>query len=83
MRTQKLGSGDTAVSSGPRGHDAVEQYRSSNNLPADLQVYDGRDAAGTVEHRDNYFVAVDPDGNIIGRFRELKIAVRALPGRAR
>jgi hypothetical protein len=42
-------------------------------------VTDGRLAVGTVEVIDGRFVAFGLDGNIIGRFRELKPAVRALP----
>jgi hypothetical protein len=42
-------------------------------------VSDGRDAVGTVEHRGEYFVAIDIDGTVIGRFQDLKTAARALP----
>jgi hypothetical protein len=42
-------------------------------------ITDGRDAVGTVERHDGYFVAIDTDGHTIGRYHDLKIAVRALP----
>jgi hypothetical protein len=51
----------------------------SKPTPQVISVSDGRDAVGTVEHRGGYFVAINIDGRIIGRFRNLKIAVRALP----
>jgi hypothetical protein len=88
MRPQSLGPGDTAVSSGTRRLDAVEQYQPSKadaHLPqAHYAITDGHDAVGTVEVCDRYFVADDLDCNIVGRFHDLKDAVRSLPdGRAR
>jgi hypothetical protein len=93
MRPQSLGPGGTAVpNNGTRRLDAVEQYQPSKTFPhppqAHYAVTDGRDAVGTIEvyggYYGGYFVAFDRDGRLIGRFRDLKIAVRSLPdGRAR
>jgi hypothetical protein len=47
--------------------------------PQVVYVSDGRNAVGTVEHVGDYFIAIDLDGHIIGRFHDLKTAVRALP----
>jgi hypothetical protein len=42
-------------------------------------VTDGRDAAGIIELSGGYFLVYDPDGNILGKFRDLMVAARALP----
>jgi hypothetical protein len=42
-------------------------------------VSDGRIACGTIEVVDGRYVAFDVGGSIIGRFHDLKVAVRALP----
>jgi hypothetical protein len=66
-----------------RKADQIERLiNPTNNLPEPALQYavsDGRDSVGTIEHRDGYFVAIDCDGNIVGRFHDLKVAVRALP----
>jgi hypothetical protein len=67
---------------GARKPDAIGKRNQTSTLPhVFLQVTDGLIPVGTVEHR-GYFVALDIDGTIIGRFHDLKIAVRALPSRA-
>jgi hypothetical protein len=45
-------------------------------------ICDGRLTTGFVEVRDNYFVAFDVDGQLIGKFRNLQAACRALPGKS-
>jgi hypothetical protein len=78
------GSNHRGDDGGARGDVAIEN-RTFSTLPELSNQYaitDGRDAVGTVVLRGDYYVAVDPDGRVIGRFRDLKIAVRALPGRA-
>lgn len=84
MRTQ-MGPDDIGVPVGPRRHDLASERSPSKKFPAEAQAYavtDGRDAVGTVERRGGYFVAIDGDGRIIGRYHDLKVAVRALPGRS-
>jgi hypothetical protein len=44
-------------------------------------VNDGRDTAGIIELSGNYYLAYDSDGEIVGRFHSLQVAVRALPAR--
>jgi hypothetical protein len=45
-------------------------------------VCDGRFSVGIIKPIDNYFVAHDLDGEIVGTFRSLVAAVRALPERS-
>jgi hypothetical protein len=62
----------------------MTSHQSENDLPQAYAITDGRDGVGTVERRDGYYVAVDVDGVIIGKFHDLKVAVRSLPdGRVR
>ena len=51
------------------------------NPHATIQYYvaDGRDAVGIIEISRNRFLAYGTDGLIIGKYRDLKTAVRALP----
>jgi hypothetical protein len=42
-------------------------------------VYDGRDLCGRVEFINNIFVAIDVDDIVVGRFKMLRQATRALP----
>jgi hypothetical protein len=44
-----------------------------------LAVADGRDLRGTVEHRGRWYLARDAQGDLLGRFRTLREAVRAIP----
>ena len=55
---------------------------SARAVQAAYSVTDGRDARGVVEVVDGTFVAIDADGNTIGRFDSLRVAARALPGGA-
>jgi hypothetical protein len=64
-----------------RGHRALSS-RSTDLAQRRYSVTAGRLAVGTIEV-DGIFVAIDANGNIIGRFEKLLIAARALPdGRA-
>jgi hypothetical protein len=49
------------------------------HLSVQYFVNDGRDAAGIIELSGGYFRVYDPDGNILGKFRDLMVAARALP----
>jgi hypothetical protein len=65
-----------------RERDQVERLidpTSSLPDPVSQVVSVSDDAVGIVERRDGYFIAIDGDGHIVGRFHDLKIAVRALP----
>jgi hypothetical protein len=42
-------------------------------------VNDGQNLAGIIELSGGYFLVYDPDGNILGKFRDLMVAARALP----
>jgi hypothetical protein len=55
--------------------------RSPSSLPPlpTQWVYDGQHFCGRVEVIDGTFVAVDVDEKIIGRFKTLRQATRALP----
>jgi hypothetical protein len=67
-----------AVSLGRRnGSHAIP---SCPNEQRSLAVSDGRESIGTVEVCDGTFVALDINGNGIGRYGTLKLAVRSLRG---
>jgi hypothetical protein len=46
-----------------------------------LWTYDGCDLCGRVEVINNIFIAIDADEKIVGRFKTLRQATRALPAR--
>src|SRR5271166_5621825 len=63
----------------------TRKARKGNNNPHETLnlsryfICDGRFSVGIIKPVDNYFVAHDPDGEIVGTFRSLVAAVRALP----
>jgi hypothetical protein len=72
----------------PQRVDAAGPQKKSDfgkRLPSSLPplstqwVYDGRDLCGRVEVTDSLFVAIDVDDRLIGRFKTLRQATRALP----
>jgi len=61
-------------------HACGKRNRSSRiDLFRQYAVTDGRLAVGTIEIVDGFFIALDIDGNIIGKFGTLTLPVRALP----
>jgi hypothetical protein len=49
------------------------------HLSVQYFVNDGQNLAGIIELSGGYFLVYDPDGNILGIFRDLMVAARALP----
>jgi hypothetical protein len=83
VRRRKGASPDVVVGNVvARKADACGKRSSFSLIPTELAITDGRVLAGTVEVMGDRFVAFDADGALVGRFRDLKTAVRALPGRA-
>jgi hypothetical protein len=83
VRRRKDASCDVAVGNAEaRKVDACGKRAPSSLIPNELAITDGRVLAGYVEVTDRHYVVRDPDGALVGRFRDLKTAVRALPGRA-
>jgi hypothetical protein len=51
----------------------------SLSYPPTQWIYEGRDLCGCVEVTDSLFIAIDVDERVIGRFKALRQATRALP----
>jgi hypothetical protein len=54
--------------------------RATGHSANNLTIYDGQIALGTVEQIHDCYFAIDPDGSVVGTFKSLAAAVRALPG---
>jgi hypothetical protein len=75
----------TYDANGGQTRNAIADRDASSSLEhphSQYAVTDGRPAIGTVEIVDGHFIALDVDGNIVGKFGTLMLAVRVLPGRA-
>jgi hypothetical protein len=71
------------VSGLQRARDLGKRQPSSHaSIPTQvLWTYDGCDLCGRVEVINNIFIAIDADEKIVGRFKTLRQATRALPAR--
>jgi hypothetical protein len=83
VRRRKGASPDVVLRNGEaRKVDESGTLSPSSLIRNELAITDGRVLAGTVEVTKRHYVVRDPGGVLVGRFRDLRTAVRALPWRA-